>query len=296
VQVIVNPAAAGGRLGREWASLEARLESLGLTCEVRFSEAPGHATEIAGELAASGARRVLAAGGDGTLTEVAEGLGKVGVNCELAVLPLGTGNDGARTLGLPNDLEAAAKVAQDGVPREVDLIRVGERLVLNAIGIGLTADINERATRIKERVKGMRGITLYLVAALASLFRYAPPPVRLVIDDESMDTTMTIVAVHNGPTSGGGFALTPGAVPDDGLLDILLVPDVSIPARLMRLYGALRGTVHTMAGSSTYRTRAFELHHTEPMAVHLDGNAGVIGGPISRFEIVPKALKVIVPG
>ena len=99
--MIVNPAAAGGRLGREWARLEARLERLGLACDVRFSEAPGHATEIAGELAASGARRVLAAGGDGTLTEVAEGLGKAGVDCELAVLPLGTGNDGARTLGLP---------------------------------------------------------------------------------------------------------------------------------------------------------------------------------------------------
>ncbi len=292
MQVIVNPAAAGGRLGREWPRLRRRLEARGLGSETVFTEAPGHATKLASRIAADGARRVLVAGGDGTVCEAAEGLGGCAGSCELAVLPLGTGNDAARTLGIPLDLDGAAAAAQNGTSRTVDLIRVGDRLVLNAIGIGLTADINERAARIK----WVRGIAVYLGTAAVSLIRFRAPQVRIIAGERVIDSTMTILAVHNGPTTGGGFALTPGAVPDDGLLDATLVPDVPVTGRLQRLIGALRGTLHTMDGSITLRAPALELHHNEPLAVHFDGNQGRLEGPVTRFEVVPKALKVVVPG
>ena len=290
MRTIVNPAAAGGRLGREWPRLQRRLEAAGLSTEVVFTEAPGHASELAAQAVTDGAERVLVAGGDGTVCEAAEGLARAGVG-ELAILPLGTGNDAARTLGIPVDLEAAAGVASHGTVRSVDLIRVGDRLVLNAIGIGLTADINERAARIK----WMRGIAVYLVTAVVSSFRSRAPRVRIVAGNREINSTMTILAVHNGPTTGGGFALTPGAVPDDGLLDATLVPDVPFFGRLQRLVGGLRGTVHTMAGSVALQTPVLELHHDEPLAVHFDGNQGTLEGPVTRFEIVPMALKVVVP-
>jgi diacylglycerol kinase (ATP) len=258
---------------------------------VVFTEAPGHASELAFQAVADGVDRVLVAGGDGTVCEAAEGLARAGAG-ELAILPLGTGNDAARTLGIPHDLEAAVQVATGGTTRAVDLIRVGDRMVLNAIGIGLTADINERAARIK----WMRGIAVYLVTAVVSLFRFSAPRVQIVAGDREIDSTMTILAVHNGPTTGGGFALTPGAVPDDGLLDATLVPDVPFFGRLQRLIGGLRGTVHTMDGSVALQTPVLELHHSEPLAVHFDGNQGTLEGPVTRFEIVPKALTVVVPG
>jgi len=292
VQTIVNPAAAGGRLGREWPRLERAFQTRGFELETIFTEAPAHATELAAGLAAAGARRVLVAGGDGTVCEAAEGLAACAGSCELAVLPLGTGNDAARTLGIPLDRDDAIATARNGATRTVDLIRVGDRLVLNAIGIGLTADINHRAARIK----WVRGIAVYLGTAAVSLFRFRAPRVRVVVGERTIDSTMTILAVHNGPTTGGGFALTPGAVPDDGLLDATLVPDVPVSGRLQRLIGALRGTLHTMDGSLTLRTAALELHHDEPLAVHFDGNQGRLDGPVTRFEIVPKALKVVVPG
>jgi YegS/Rv2252/BmrU family lipid kinase len=291
VQVIVNPAAAGGRLGREWPRLERKLASNGLEPETMFTEEPYHATELAAGIAANGGERILVAGGDGTVCEAAEGLAG-NSSCELAVLPLGTGNDGARTLGIPIDFDQAARVARSGVARSVDLIRIGDRMVLNAIGIGLTADINQRAARIKL----VRGIAVYLGTAAVSLFKFQAPRVRIVVDGRVIDSTMTILAVHNGPTTGGGFALTPDAVPDDGLLDATLVPDVPVTGRLQRLVGALKGTLHTMDGSITLQADALELHHDEPLAVHFDGNAGVLQGPVTRFEIVPKALKVVVPG
>jgi len=291
VLTIVNPAAAGGRLGREWPKVQQRLADAGLESEVVFTEAPGHATELAARVAATDCQRVLVAGGDGTVCEAAQGMAG-NKSCELAILPLGTGNDGARTLGVPTDLDRAARVAIEGAPRSVDLIRVGDRLVLNAIGIGLTADINDRAARIK----WVRGIAVYLATAAVSLFRFKAPHVQIVADGRVIDSTMTILAVHNGPTTGGGFALTPDAVPDDSLLDATLVPDVPLTGRLQRLYGGLRGTLHTMEGSIALRARVLELHHNEPLAVHFDGNAGVLDGPVTRFEIVPKALRVVVPG
>ena len=291
MRTIVNPAAAGGRLEREWLRVQPRLEAAGLVCEAVYTEAPYHAADIARKMVAAGASRILVAGGDGTVCEAAEGLAEAGGGCELAILPLGTGNDSARTLGIPTDLAGAARAALDGTVREVDLIRVGDRLVLNAIGIGLTADINQRAARIK----WVRGIAVYLGTAAVSLFKFRAPQIRIIADGRIIDSTMTILAVHNGPTTGGGFALTPNAVPDDGLLDATLVPDVPVTGRLQRLIGALRGTLHTMDGSVALQAKVLELHHEEPLAVHFDGNAGTLEGPVTRFEIVPKALKVIVP-
>lgn len=291
MRTIVNPAAAGGRLEREWLRVQPRLEAAGLVCETVYTEAPYHAADIARKMVAAGASRILVAGGDGTVCEAAEGLAEAGGGCELAVLPLGTGNDGARTLGIPTDLAGAARVALGGTVREVDLIRVGDRMVLNAIGIGLTADINQRAARIK----WVRGIAVYLGTAAVSLFKFRAPKIRIIADERIIDSTMTILAVHNGPTTGGGFALTPNAVPDDGLLDVTLVPDVPVTGRLQRLIGALRGTLHTMDGSVALQAKVLELHHEEPLAVHFDGNAGTLEGPVTRFEIVPRVLKVIVP-
>lgn len=290
MQVIVNPAAAGGRLEHEWLKVQSRLEARGLHCEAVFTEAPYHAAELARTMALDGAERILVAGGDGTVCETAEGLAETG-GCELGIIPLGTGNDTARTLGIPFDVDAAATAAFGGRAKEVDLIRVGERLVLNAIGIGLTADINQRAAR----VKWIRGIAVYLGTAVVSMFRFQAPPVRLVTPDGAIDSTMTILAVHNGPTTGGGFALTPDAVPDDGLLDATLVPDVPVTGRVQRLIGALKGSLHTMEGSVALQAPWVELHHEVPLAVHYDGNAGTLDGPVTRFEIVPKALTVVVP-
>ena len=291
MRIIVNPAAAGGRLGREWPRLEKKLASNGLDPETIFTEAPYHAAELAAGIATNGGERILVAGGDGTVCEAAEGLAASGGRCELAILPLGTGNDGARTLGIPIDVDQAAWVAGGGVARSVDLIRVGDRMVLNAIGIGLTADINHRAARIK----WVRGIAVYLGTAAVSLIKFRAPQIRIVADGRVIDSTMTILAVHNGPTTGGGFALTPDAVPDDGLLDATLVPDVPVAGRIQRLVGALRGTLHTMDGSIALQARTLELHHDEPLAVHFDGNQGRLEGPVTRFEVVPKALKVVVP-
>lgn len=290
MRIIVNPAAAGGRLGREWQQTAQRLSDWGLSAPVVFTEAPGHATELAAAAVADGIERIVVAGGDGTVCEVAEGLHRAGGG-ELAILPLGTGNDAARTLGVPLRLEDATRAAVDGSCRSIDLIALGDRVVLNAIGIGLTGDINDRAVTIK----WVRGILVYLLAALASLFRYRMQTVRMVTEGRSYDGSMLILAVHGGPTTGGGFALTPAAIPDDGLLDACLVPEVNVAARLMRLIAAMQAKLGSKPGTIEIQSPWLELHFEKPLPAHLDGNSVTLEPPMVRFVVLPGALQVVVP-
>jgi len=290
VRIIINPAAAGGRLGRQWPETAQRLAGWGFEAPVVFTEAPGHATDLAAAAVADGVARVVVAGGDGTVCEAAEGLFRAGGG-ELAVLPLGTGNDAARTLGIPLDLEEATRTAAAGRPQPVDLIRIGDRYVLNAIGVGLTGDINDRAVRIK----WVRGIAVYLLAALSALFKYRTQMVRMVTDDGNYEGSMLILAVHGGPTTGGGFALTPAAVPDDGLLDACLVEEVGPVGRLARLIAAMQGTLGDKTGTHELQAPWLELHFSRPLPAHLDGNSVTLEPPIARFEVVPGALQVVVP-
>ena len=106
---------------------------------------------------------------------------------------------------------------------------------------------------------------------------------------------MLILAVHGGPTTGGGFALTPAAVPDDGLLDACLVEEVGPLGRLMRLAAAMRGALGAKKGTHELQAPWLELHFAEPLPAHLDGNSVTLEPPLARFEVIPGALKVVVP-
>ncbi len=237
-----------------------------------------------------GTRVVVAAGGDGTVCEVVEGLHRADGG-SLGILPLGTGNDTARTLGLPVDLAVAARTVLEGHSREVDLITVNDRVVLNAIGIGLLGDINLRATHFKV----LKGILAYVSAALASLFSYHPPQIELNTPNFEYRGGMTILAVHNGPTTGGGFRLTPAAVPDDGLLDACLVRGMPRLSRVPRLVAALRGTLGRMDGSFELQAPSLRLAFDEPLPAHLDGNAVVLQPPTVHMRVLPRALVVATP-
>jgi len=288
--IIVNPAAGGGRVRREWPEVARLLEETGVRAPHVFTTAPGHATELAAEAAGGGEDVIVVAGGDGTLCEAAEGLYRAGRGT-LAMLPMGTGNDAGRTLGIPSQIEDAARVLLDGHTRDVDLIRVGDHIVLNAIGIGLLGDINLRAAKIKV----VRGIAVYLFTAIASLFSYKSPLVRLETPDSSFEGTMTILAIHGGPTTGGGFRLTPNADPADGLLDACFVPGRGLLGKARRLVAGLRGTLGQAPGTVELRAPWIEITFSEPLPTHLDGNPIVLQPPTARFEVLPGALRVLAP-
>jgi len=278
-------------VAREWERVAPRLRRLGLDAPVVFTEAPGHATELARRAVADGAGTVVAVGGDGTICETAEGLHRAGGG-RLGILPRGTGNDAARTLGIPLKWEDAARTVLAGASRRVDLIAVDGHVVVNAIGMGLTGDINRRAARIKV----VRGIAAYLVTALVSLVKYRAPRVVMRTPRAGYEGSMIILAVHNGPTTGGGFRLTPRARPGDGRLDACLVEGMGVLKRISRLAAGLQGRLGCLAGSHELQAPWLELAFDEPIPGHLDGNQWTFQPPSTRFEILSGALEVIVPG
>jgi diacylglycerol kinase (ATP) len=288
--LVVNPAAAGGRLGRQWPRLHARLRTVGFDPPLVFTEAPGHATRLAAEAVKLGETVVVVAGGDGTICEAIQGLHDAG-GCVLGVLPLGTGNDAARAVGVPVELEAAAQVISAGATRRFDLMRAGDRVVLNAIGIGLLGAININSTHIKI----VRGIAAYLAAAAGTLFSYDCPEIALSTGTFEYRGRMTILAIHSGATTGGGFRLTPAALPDDGILDALLVEATSVPTRLARLVAAVQGTIARKPGSHELRFTRLELETAVTLPCHFDGNPGHITPPGMTFEVLPGAQEILTP-
>ena len=290
MHLIVNPAAAGGRLGREWPQMSQRLRELGLDAQVSITKAPGHASDLAAEAIAGGADVVVAVGGDGTICEVLQAFKAAGP-VALGIIPVGTGNDAARTLGIPLQLEEAVRALHGGRRRRVDLMKAGDRVVLNAIGIGLLGTINVNSTNIK----WVRGIGAYLVAALGTLFNYPCPTIQLTGDRTRYTGPMTILAIHNGVTTGGGFRLCPKAVPDDGELDATLVVGTNVPARIGAVVDAIRGTLARKSFTQEIRFTTLDLVTEQRLAYHWDGNPAYIEPPGMHFEILPGALEVIVP-
>lgn len=267
-------------------AVEAHLGSFSWT----WSERPGHATELARAALDRGVRRVAAVGGDGTAVEVAAAL--VGrTDACLGIVPMGTGNDAARTLGIPRRLQDALDTLASGVARPVDVVWAGEHPSINAVGVGLTGAINLWATRMKL----LPGLAAYLATAAGGLFAYRSPAVRVVSDGTSWHGTMTMLAVHNGPTTGGGFRLTPDALPDDGRLDACLVPGVHPLGRLTRLVAGLRGTLGRFPDTVELTVPRFELEHDTPLPAHVDGNQVELPPPRTVFEVASGALQVLVP-
>jgi len=226
--LITNAEAGGDR-----ADLERALAVLrsGGDVEVCHTDAPG---ELDGVLHRRGGRRVVVAGGDGTLHAVVSALYRRHelADAPLGLLPLGTGNDFARGAGIPLDPEKAARVVLDGRTQEMDLIVdcLGE-IVVNNVHIGVGAEANRNAGRWKQRL-GRAG---YLVGAV--LAAMDPPFLRLrvEVDDDvvtDLDRRVLQVAIGNGAKVGGGTDLTPDAHPGDGKMDVLVSYAIGLPARV----------------------------------------------------------------
>ena len=142
-------------------------------------------------------------------------------------------------------------------------------------------------------IKFVRGIAAYLVAAAGTLFRYECPDVAVSGGSSDYRGRMTILAVHNGVTTGGGFRLTPAARPDDGRLDALLVEATGVPVRLARLVAAIRGTLPRKPGSHELSFTTLRLDTSVALPCHFDGNPGSIEPPGMTFEVLPAAQEVV---
>ena len=302
--VVVNPASRGGATKRQFERLLPRVrEALG-ACDVEWTRGPRDAERIAREAVRAGVERIIVAGGDGTVSEVATGIlaADLGGYAEIGLLPLGTGGDLRRTLGVPADVDAALAAIAAGGRTRLDAGRAsycdrGGReaqvffVNIASLGIsGLTTELVNRAPKF------LGGRVSFLLGTLRSIvsYRAAAHPVELRLDGERVhEGPLVLAAAANGRFFGGGMQVAPGARPDDGLLDVVVIPGfgkLRLVAELPRIY---RGTHLAIPGVRALRGRVLEARPLgeEPPWVEIDGEP--LGRLPARFEALPGALTLV---
>ncbi len=271
--IILNPWADRGRAAEARPALLSWIEPLD-GVDLQMTTHAGHAQELAYAAALGGYDLVIAAGGDGTVNEVVNGLVEAGAGAALGIIPLGSGNDYAYGMGLPMKMPEALQTAFHGRIRAVDVAFIRDnhgrqRVSANGIGIGFDAAVNIESRKITR----IHGFPLYLLATLRSLiFRYDTPQCRIRFDDEREVTQrMLLLAVGIGRRVGGGFLLTPEARPDDGLLDSCLVEPVIRPTLLALVFRSMNGKHVTSPHIQMLRSRQISLQSDLPLPIHTDG-------------------------
>jgi len=289
VVLLANPAAGSGRARRLAARAAALLSAGGLRLETIVSRGPGHLAEVAAAEATRGRARLIAAGGDGTLSEVARGLLSVpGAPTALGIVPLGTGNDFIKSAGLPRGWRAACRRLAAGFETwRVDAGRVDGRYFINGVGFGFDAAM-ARATLRYKRLPGALGYAAGLVDALrAGVGR----PVCTIRWEGGEDRrAVTLVAACNGQYAGGLFRLAPDAVLDDGRLDLLWADALTRRQVLRHAPRVIRGTHQRLPIAHRALSRRVEIASDTPLPLQADGE---LVGDLHRsvaIESVPGAL------
>ncbi|MCU0805215.1 MAG: diacylglycerol kinase family lipid kinase [Burkholderiales bacterium] len=294
---IVNPAAGGGRSAQAVPALQAAMARARLSLAIRISERRGHATELARDAAAAGYCRFLAVGGDGTVNEVANGLlgnGRVAPSAlTLGVLPIGTGNDWARTHAIPKRPEDVVALVASGktVLHDVGVAtcRSGDetlrRHFVNMAGVGIDAHILDRLG------DGKGGTWSYLAALLGGLRSYRTPTLRVEGPDFRFHGPTLVVFAGPGRYCGGGLEIAPDATVDDGCLRVTVVKQMALWQVLANLPRLFNGTVPQSPHVVAARSPALDIASDVPVGVEVDGE--VIGAAPVRFEILPRAIRVV---
>ena len=282
VMVLANPAAGGGRGRRLGAQAAALLERHGLQVETVVSRGTGHLAEVAAAEAGRGRARLVAIGGDGTLSEVARGLlGVTGADTLLGIVPLGTGNDFVKSAGLPRDWRSAClRLAAGCTPRRIDAGRVNGRWFINGVGFGFDAAIAE-ATQRHKWLPGALGYAAGLVDALRA--GVGRPVCTLRWDGGEDRRAITLVAACNGQYAGGLFRLAPRAALDDGLLDLVWADALSRLQVLRHAPRVIRGTHESMPIAHLARSTRLTVESDRPLPAQADGE--LLGDALLRLDI-----------
>ncbi len=265
------------------------LQERGWQIEVWPTREPGDASVLARQAVEQQIQVVIAAGGDGTINEVIQGL--AGSETALGVLPTGTVNVWAREMGLPLESEKAIAILTQGRTRRIDLGRVNERYFLLMVGVGLDGEV---AHAVERRSLKRLGVLGYALAALWFGPGYVGFPATLKIDGSAPERSRTLqIVVGNTRLYAGAFQFTWLARCDDGVLDLCVVRQRGLWGRLLMLRDLLlRRSPHRLWAD--YRTfHTLEIETPRPVALQIDGDHA--GYTPATFEVVPGALKVIIP-
>lgn len=287
--IIINPVSGGGGdRGRDKQTLAAAaLRRLGVDGRVLVSERRGHARDLAAAAVERGARVVASWGGDGTMNEVASAV--VGTPAALALVPSGSGNGLARSLGIPRDVDRAIALARDAVPRLIDGGQCDGQWFFNLAGVGLDAHVAAAFDRMGTR---RRGLTTYVRVTAHDALTYAPRVYR--VDGTPTRAPALLITVANGGQFGNGAWIAPDARPDDGVLDLVVVEERSRLATLAALPRLFTRSIGRARGVTLRQVTRVVIEDDAPIAYHLDGEPRR-GGARLDLQVRPSVLRICAP-
>ena len=288
--IIVNPRAGSGKTLSGWTEAERRLLERGIPFTSVFTRYKSHARELALQAARDGYRRLLAAGGDGSVHEMFSGIldfcTESGVPAEeflLGNIPIGSGNDWLRSLDVPRDIETVVRLLAEGTTRMQDVVSVTNSegkvcCMANIGGTGFDSQVCERVNARKER--GHRSKWIYLGSLIVTILKLKRLNVEVSCDGEVVYSGQCYsVAFGNGRYSGGGMLQTAAAVMDDGLLDVLVVPVLSLLRIAKELHRLFDGTTPQSASLVYRQCRSVTVRPLAP--------ASTAGTPASATSAIP---------
>lgn len=287
--VILNPISGGNSAKEKLRDLEKLLGERNIEYRVMETGKPGDATVYAREIAAQKSGGIIAMGGDGTFSEVANGIGES--ETELIFAPCGTGNDFMRMFALPKDPIEAVKRQLDSPIRMIDLGKCNDRYFLNVTGCGFDVDVLVEADRYKDKASSLGA---YLRGAYSAIKNYRPMDVVVVIDNqEEIAMQATVISVGNGRFIGGGMKAVPGAAVDDGAFDLMIAGKVN----KISIYGllilfAMGKHVHLRRIVTTYKCRKVRIMRK---GMNLEADGEIFRSDDVTLSVVPGALRTRLP-
>lgn len=281
--VILNPAARGEKA----KSMTEKIEKMALGAYVSLSSAPGHARDLARHAVAEGFAKVVAAGGDGTINEVVNGI--AGSDVSLGILPIGTMNVFAAELGLPlSNLRKCWDIIEAGHTRSVDLPRANRHYFVQLAGVGLDAQVvQETSWNFRKNF----GPLSYVISA-AQIAARKPP--KLIVEADGRETEGSFVLIGNGRFYGGPFTIFKEAQIDDGKLDVLIFKNLGYLDIVRYLNGVIFGTHMQLPDVEYFQTAKAIIRSEQKVPVEVDGE--VIDNLPVTFRVSPRKLNVICRG
>jgi diacylglycerol kinase (ATP) len=298
IKLILNPTTNHGRSVQVASDLRPMM--MAYNADWSGTEYPGHAIELARATGEQGYDLVVAAGGDGTVHEVINGLMQIPEKKRpaLGIVPLGSGNDFAHILGVPIDPAEALLSCITGQPHPLDMGKVSDEnnrveYFNNTIGIGFDAVVTIRSRKIT----AIHGFMMYFIAVIQTiLLNFTPMDLHVVTDLESWDESTVMLTVGNGPREGGGFLVTPDARLDDGILNYAAIRKISRLMMLRIVPEVMQGTHARFKQVRMGTCRQMAITSQQPLYVHCDGEifAG-FGTQVYKLsiEILPNAIQFI---
>jgi diacylglycerol kinase (ATP) len=296
-KIILNPYAGRWLAQAKKDELEVALKDAGLEYELDVTSGPGNAIELARQAVSQGFNPIIAAGGDGTYSEVVNGIASANGNdgsITFGVIPLGSANDLVDNLNLPKDIPAAVQVIADGHTRMIDLCQVNDRYFDNNAAIGLEPYI----TLIQQRLKRLKGSFRYMTATLLGVKDKPQWNMSLEWEGGSYDGPVTLVTVGNSPRTGGVFYMTPHADPFDGLLTFV---HGFMPTR-RKILTLLPRTMNPGEGSYVEHPDIHEISSPwlkvsseQPTPAHADGEIFSEQIHDLEYRVIPQSLPILMP-